>query len=204
MTISYPLSLPAANISRLEITPHAVVSVSMSPFTSEQQVYAHQGGHWKGRVEVPPMRRADAEAWIAFLLALNGQEGTFLMGDPVNTTPQGTWGGTPLVHGASQTGLTLNVDGFTPYATGKAGDWMQLSSGSTSRLHKVTQDFTTDSGGEANVCIWPRLREAPSDNGAIVTTAAKGQWRLAQPGVAWALEPAAMYAGFSFDVMEAL
>jgi hypothetical protein len=204
MTISYPVSIPVNNIARLEISSHSVVGVSVSPFTSEQQVYAHQGGHWKGRVELPPMKRENAEQWIAALLALNGQEGTILIGDPVNVSPRVTWAGTPVVHGASQSGYSLNVDGFTPYATGKAGDWMQLSSGSTTRLHKVTQDFTADSGGEANVCIWPRLREAPSDNGAIVTSSPKGRWRLAQSGISWSLEPSDLYGGFSFTITEAL
>jgi hypothetical protein len=203
--LAYPLSLPASNIARISLGPRTASAPSESPFTFEQQIQVNQGGAWRGRIELPAMQRAVAEPWIGFLLALNGYEGTFYMGDPVNIAPQGTWAGAPLVHGASQSGLVLNVDGLLPYATGKTGDWFQLSSGSTSRLHKLTRDFTADSGGEATLNHWPRLRESPSDNSAIVTSSPKGVWRLASPvPFDWTLEPGGMYPAFGFDVMEAL
>lgn len=204
MAISYPLSLPAGNVARVEFSFDAVVGVSESPFSSEQQVYAHQGGKWRAKVELPPMRRADAEPWVAFFLALNGREGTFLMGDPVNIAPRGTWAGTPVVKGAGQTGRVLLLDGFDPFATVKAGDWLQLGSGSGTRLHKATQDQTADSGGEMYLPIWPRLRASPDDNATVTSASPKGRWRLASPGNSWALEPAALYAGMSFEAVEAL
>lgn len=204
MSITYPLSLPLTNLSRVQFSFDSVVGVSESPFTSEQQVYAHQGGKWRAQVDLVPMRRADAEQWVAFFLALNGREGTFLMGDPVNTTPRGSWSGTPLVRGGGQSGRVLVLDGFDPFATVKAGDWLQLGTGSTSHLYKATQDQIADSGGEIHLPIWPRLRAAPSDNDAVVYTSAKGLWRLASAGVSWSLEPAALYAGMSFEAVEAL
>ncbi len=68
------------------------------------------------------------------------------MGDPVNTSPRGAATGTPLVKGASQTGNTLTTDGWTTGVTGilKAGDWIQLGTGSTSTLHKLQQAADSD------------------------------------------------------------
>ena len=97
-----------AYVKPANITFRAVntVGMSMSPFTY-QQVVAHAGQRWECDVTLPAMARADAEQWVAFLVSLRGQFGTFTLGDPVGASPRGSAGGTPLVNGASQTGGTL-------------------------------------------------------------------------------------------------
>jgi len=87
------------------------VALSSSPFTYAQKVYAYPGQRWSASVTIPPVRRDTAEPWIAFLTALRGQYGTFLMGDPNATAPQGAASGTLLVNGASQTGGSIDCDG---------------------------------------------------------------------------------------------
>lgn len=205
MALSYPLSLPSKGPARMVFRGGSVVGVSASPFSREQQVYAHQGDWWEVDVSLPPMERANAEAWIGFLLGLNGREGTFLLGDPVNTATRGVGTGSPLVKGASQTGKTLLTDGWTISQTGilKAGDWLQLGSGSSTRLHKIVQDADSDGSGNATLEIWPRLRESPADNAALTVASAKGLWRLAGNLREWSLERAGKY-GLSFNAVEAL
>lgn len=206
MTISYPISLPSARgPSRIIIRANSIVGVSQSPFTGEQEVYVHQGESWQAEVSLPPMHRADAEEWIgAFLLALNGREGTFLMGDPVNTTPRGSWlGASPLVNGASQSGKTLAIDGLAAGATGKAGDWLQLGTGSSTHLHKLTAPFTANGSGQATLDIWPRLRAAPADNAAVTIASPKGLWRLTSNVREWSIDIAQIY-GLNFSCVEAL
>lgn len=205
MAISYPLALPASLTARTaSIRGRSAVGVSMSPFSFAQQVYAHQGEMWEADFTLAPMKRADAEPWVAWLLALNGMEGTFLMGpDPVNASPRGTWAGSPLVKGASQTGKTLVVDGFTAFATVKAGDWFQLGSASGAKLHKVVQDGTADSSGELYLEIWPRLRNSPADNAALTSASPVGVFRLARNIREWSLELAMVY-GLQFSAIEAL
>ena len=204
MTISYPLALPSASqIRRMVWKPRSVVGVSESPFSFSQQVYVHQGEAWQVEVDLIAMERANAEAWAGWLLALNGREGTFLLGDPKGTTPRGTWaGGSPLVQGAGQSGKSLAVDGVTASATALAGDWLQLGSGSTATLHKVTQDVTFSGGGAATLDIWPRLRSVPADNAAVTLSSAKGRFRMGSNAPAWDVE--AIIYGISFDAMEAL
>ena len=147
----------------------------------------------------------DAEQWITFLLKLNGMEGTFLFGDPNAKTPQGPATGTPLVNGASQTGNSLITDGWTVSVTGilKAGDYIQLGSGSTTRLYKVLNDADSDAGGNATFDIWPRLRVSPADNDLIITSAAKGLFALAGNIMEWDIEGAMKY-GISFTAIEDL
>jgi len=205
VAITFPLTLPTTiGMAEIQIIAADIVGESESPFTFEQQIFDWQAQRWAGSVSLPSrMDRASAEEWLAFLLALRGKFGTFLMGDPAGATPRGTWAGTPLVNGASQTGLTLAVDGFSVGATGKKGDWFQLGSGSSSRLYKLTEDFTANGAGQATLDFWPRLRSSPADNDPLISSAAKGIWRLAANERGWTLRDITTY-GVSFPCKEAL
>ena len=206
MTISYPLSLPSvegAVSMDLEITPN--VGMLESEFALGQQTYAWPTERWFIQFACPPMSRADAEQWVGgFLVALNGMEGSFLAGQFGYTTPQGTWsGGSPLVNGASQTGKTLAIDGLAAGATGKAGDLFQLGSGSSSRLHKLTKDFTANGSGQATLDFTPRIRTSPADNAAITLASPKGLFMLNSNQGKWSINTAMLY-GVSFVAFEDL
>lgn len=206
MAIVYPLTLPS-HTGLATVTLRAVnqTAMSMSPFTYKQQIHNHSGQRWEAEVQLPPMQRADAEQWIAWLLSLNGRAGTFLMGDPLAATPRGALGGTPLVNGASQVGSSLTIDGCTADVTGwlKAGDYIQLGSAGTATLHKVLQDVDTDGAGQATIDIWPSIRTAPADNSTVVTSNCVGRFRLNAGEQDWTLSTASMY-GVTFAAVEAI
>lgn len=205
MSISYPVTFPSIGIRSMTIRARSVVGVAQSPFTLSQQVYKHQGQAWEAEVSLPPMKRDEAEQIASFLLKMNGQYGTFLLGDPANTAPRGVGTGTPLVKGGSQTGDSLITDGWTTSTTGilKAGDWIQLGSGSATRLHKVLDDVNSDSSGNATLTLWPSLRSSPADNAQITVTSPKGQWRLASNEIQYSIDEASVY-GITFACVEAL
>lgn len=204
MAISFPLAFPTTKgPRRIAIRAIDVAGLQASPLTREHTVYDWGGDGWELDIEAPPMKRADAEAWVVFLLKLRGYVGTFLAGDPVNTSPRGTWAGTPLLNGAHAAGVrTVALDGFTAAATGKEGDWLQFGTGASTRLHKVLEDFTANGAGQANVEIYPQLRAALLDNAAIVTASAKGRWRLASNVREYSIELAQVY-GLRFSCIEA-
>jgi len=205
MAISYPVIFPNLGIRSMNIRAKSIVGVSQSPFTGQQQVYKHQGQWWEAEVSLPPMQRVDAEQVAAFLLKMNGQYGTFLLGDPSNIAPRGVGTGTPLVKGGSQTGDTLITDGWTINTTGilKAGDWIQLGSSSTARLYKVLDDVNSNSSGEATLTLWPNLRSSPSDNASIVVNTPRGLWRLSSNETQYSIDEASVY-GITFACVEAL
>jgi len=206
MAISYPVTFPASiGVSSINIRAKTVVGVSSSPFTGQQQVYKHQGQWWEAEVSLPPMKRDEAEQVVSFLIKMNGQYGTFLMGDFLSTAPRGIGTGTPLVNGASQAGDELVTDGWTVSTTGilKAGDWIQLGSASTSTLHKVLDDVTSDGSGNATLNIFPNLRSSPDNNAAITIISPKGRWRLASNETDYAIDNASIY-GMTFACIEAL
>lgn len=206
MALSFPLTPPTARGPRsIAIEAFSTVGTTVSPFTGEQQHYVHQGEFWGLQFALGDMNRAEGEEWAAFLTALNGREGTFLMGDPLGASPRGVATGTPLVNGAAQIGKTLATDGWTINITGilKAGDWLQLGSGATTRLHKVVQDANSDALGQATLEIWPRLRGSPADNAPIVIANTRGIWRLKENRRQYSMEDVRIL-GIALGCIEAL
>lgn len=205
MPIAFPLSMPTAPaIRNIRFRPLTTVAISRSPFTFTQQVQRGQGQAWSAEVELPPMKRAQAEAWNAFFLALNGPEGTFLLGDPDARTPRGVASGAPVVSGAGQTGQDLVTAGWAPSTPGVllAGDYVQVGSGGAARLYKVLLDASSDAAGAATLSLWPRVRTAPPDATPLVLENAAGLFRLQEmPG--WSADEASVY-GISFTAIEAL
>ena len=208
MAIVYPLSIP--NVARpksISLRALNVVAVSTSPFTLKQQVVQHQGQSWAADINMPGMRRTNAEQFVAFLLSLKGQFGTFLL-SPFPCVARGsaaTAPGTPLVNGASQTGSVLVFDGAPASAVGylKAGDFIQLGASSSATLHKVLADVSSTVGGVVTVDIWPSIRNAPPDNSAVVVNSPAGLFRLASNETSWSIDDVAVY-GISFSAIEAI
>lgn len=203
--ITYPITLPAAPVQRsITLRPRAAVAVAQSPFSLKQQVYAWSGQAWEGEVELPPMNRATAAPWVAALTSLNQSQGTFLMGERVGRVALGVGTGTPLVKGGSQVGYDLATDGWTAGVSGilKAGDWLSLGSGASTRLHMLMADASSNGSGEATLTLWPALRTSPADNDPIDITAPCGVWRLAST-FEFSIDSLMLY-GLSFGFVEAL
>lgn len=213
MAITYPLSLPTTiGVASITFTAENAMAISESPFTFNQQVVYHPGQRWKASISLPPIKRQDAEDWIAFLLSMKVNPGvtvpSFLLGDPNGATARGsaaTTPGTPLVNGASQTGNTLAIDGLPINTTNylRAGDYIQLGSGATATLHKVLTQTNSNASGQATLDIWPSLRSSPADNAAVTVSSCKGMFRLSNPTQQWQINEISSY-GITFDCVEVL
>lgn len=177
MAITYPLSAPTVVAPRkTTFLMDTATSDSTSQFSFEQQIHAHSGQRWRVSAELPPMIRAEADEWEAFLLQLDGPYGTFLFGDYGRTALRGV-ATACTVDGGSQTGNELAVTSLAVSTNDvfKAGDWIQLPN---YRLHRVVKDADSDSNGDAILDIWPSLRESPSDTDEIIIASAVGRFRL--------------------------
>ena len=206
MAITYPLALPShTGIRSINLRAVQTVGMTMSPFTYKQQTVVHPGQRWEAEITLPAMQRTNAEAWIGWLLSLRGRSGTFLLGDPLATSPIGNGGGTPVVKGASQTGSTLLIDGCTASQSSylAAGDYIQIGAAASSQLYKVTQVSASDGSGNATLEIWPELRSSPADNASITVSSAKGLFRLSTNEVDWSINEASMF-GMTFPAVEAI
>lgn len=209
MAINYPLSVPTikgavATSWQLD----SAIGYVESDFTFQAQTQEQRGERWVVTMTFPPMEPLDAGAFRAFLAMLKGRYGTFLVGDYTRTEPKGNinLSATLLVNGGSQTGNTLNVDGAGNNVTKvfRAGDWIQLSSGGSSRLHMVTEDVNSNGSGQAALTIVPALRSSPSDNAAVTFTNCKGVFRLLRNDVQVFSTSGPDHSRFSFSAAEVL
>lgn len=193
-------------IQRCVMKQQSVVAVAKSPYTGSEQVHAHQGQWWEADISIAPTEAANARPITAWFASLNGREKTVLFGDPAGATARGsasTTPGSPLVKGASQSGGSLICDGGPLSATGYLleGDYIQIGTGSTSRLHMVLEDANTDGAGDFTLAIWPNIRTA-ADNAVIAVSSPKGLFRLTQNTRSW--DESTVIWGFSFGLTEVL
>jgi hypothetical protein len=206
MSISYPLSPPTTpSWVKVNFTANNIVAISASIFTGQQQVYQWPGESWLVDVSLPPMTQATAEAWVTFLISLRGQLGTFYLGDVLHTAPVGVATGTPVVNGAQGSmSNTLATKGWTHGTTDilRAGDFIQIGTGTSQRLYKVLTDANSDGSGLATLDIFPSLREGVSDNQSIAITDTEGTFRLAANERTWNVDKARIY-GIDFKAEEA-
>ena len=199
MTISYPLSLPTVTgIRNIELRAINAVAYSQSPFTFSGQAHAYPGQMWQADITLPPMNAARAEQWIAFLLALRGRFGTFLLGDPARPSPRGTATSCTVTGTAGSNTVSATVPAAQ---TLLAGDYIQLGSGATATLHKVLVNYT-GTGAAANLEIWPALRVNRTAATATLTNA-RGLFRLNSNEQAWSINQVEIY-GITFGAMEAI
>lgn len=208
MAISYPLSLPTSiGIAQIEFRATNAVAVSRSPFTYSTQVHAYSGQSWQADVTLPSIRRDLAEEWVAWLISLKGQLGTFYLGDPNAVTPRGSARDTDtiLVNGATSSGNTLAIDDAPASQTGylKAGDYMQVGTGTSRQLFKVLADVNTNASGQATVDIWPDVRTTIANNSAVTVENTKGIFRLSSNEQGFSINEASFY-GISFGAVEVL
>ena len=194
MAISYPLNTPTTiGFESIEIRAINAVATSQSPFTYKQQIVAHQGQRWEASVSIPPVRRDLAAEWKAFLTALKGQQGTFLLGDPDYATPRGDVSACTLSGSAGDESVTVVMTG-----TLKAGDYIQLGSGSGAKLHQVLVDQT----GNGTLEIWPALRDDYT-LASVTFNNAKGVFRLATNVSGWSINNSSSY-GITFEAVESI
>jgi hypothetical protein len=193
MAVSYPISTPTdIGIAEIQLTATNAIAVSRSPFTFATQVHAYSGEMWSASVTIPPVRKDLAEPWVAFLLSLRGQYGTFLLGDPNMTSPQGTATSATITGSLGDRSVSVSMSG-----TLKAGDYLQLGSSGSARLHKVL----ADKSGNGTLEIWPALRANYSSASATLTNA-KGVFRLAGNSTDWAISNNSNAYGIQFEAME--
>jgi len=194
LAISYPLSTPTTiGIESIEIRAVNAVATSQSPFTYKQQIVSHQGQRWEASVNIPSVRRDLAAEWKAFLTALKGPTGTFLLGDPDYATPRGDVSSVTLTGSAGDETATVTMTGSL-----LAGDYIQLGSGSTAKLHQVLIDQT----GDGSLEIWPALRSDYTST-SVTFNNPKGVFRLSTNMSSWSINNASAY-GISFEAVEVI
>jgi len=192
MAITFPINTPTTiGIESIEIRAVNAVAISQSPFTYKQQIVAHQGQRWEASVNIPPVRRDLAAEWKAFLTTLKGPTGTFLLGDPDYATPRGTVSSATVSGTAGDESVSITMTGSL-----LAGDYIQLGSGTSAKLHQVL----VDQSGTGTLEVWPKLRDTYVSE-TVVFNNPKGVFRLSSNSSSWNINSSSAY-GISFDCVE--
>lgn len=196
MAISMPTDV--IGIANIELSAVTAISMSQSPFTFKQQVFAWPGQRWEAKVKIPTILRDLAEPWAVFLLKCNGPENNFLLGDPNGTSPQGTVSSSTTINGANQSGDSITVSSIS--GTLKAGDYLQIETGDDARLYKVLDDV---SDGGTSINIWPSLTKTPPDGAAVSFTDTVGNFRLRNNKNSWSIDEISKY-GLEFEAVQVI
>ena len=156
-----------------------------------EQVTLSTSFNWLYNFELPPLEKDGAvfRAWRAALIQLSSLGNRFELEPPdFSGVSTGYAGAAPQVAGASQLGLTLNID-TSPAAVSttiaRAGDWFSVPTGTGFELKILTADLVTDAGGAGVATFESALRQSPADNAVLEFDAPKGQFALSQPGSGW-------------------
>ena len=199
MSLTYPLTPPSSpTFNAMAYHPRTVVGYAASPFTGQQQTYVWPGQWWEIDGTLPPLTTdADADAWIGFLLALNGRQGTFYLGPSTRKSPRGSAAGTAAAGAANVANSTTLI---TKTHTGSfaVGDWLQVGATSAARLHRVVQV-----NSQYSYDVFPRLRSAYADGTSIVFTNPVGIFRLKDNDQAWDVN-LAKHVGLQLSAVEVL
>jgi len=166
------------DIGQTDVTLRAVnvVGVQESPFSFARETQLFPGARWELEISILPAERAEAQRLEAFILSLRGRLGLFRLADPYRSLPLGSNLGDPRVKRAFAGEEAFTSRGWDVNETGvlKAGDHIELEG----RLHMVLVDVSSDAAGEAEIRVWPPLRENYVDGTHLVTENARGVFSL--------------------------
>ena len=175
-----------------------------SPLNRAVQTLERQGALWFATFELPPMSRAQAAAWQAFVIDLMGRSGRFFGFDPDARSPRGAYDSgsdTPLDAGAGQTGTSLATDGWRASVIGLLlpGDYLEVGG----ELKMVTASVDSDGGGAATISFKPSLRASPADNAAPTLTNPRVKMMLVDDEqAAWEGDLNSIVQGFALSGVE--
>jgi hypothetical protein len=196
------VALPNSHFTQVQLTMNDKVVATPGAFSQAAQTLDWQIDWWTGKLSLPPMVRADAQKWIAFLAECRGMSACFLVGDSEGATPSGHANGVPVTSGVNASrGTILTTRGWKPnqFKQLATGDYFQI----VNRLYMSLEDVNSDGSGDATINCWPRLRESPPDGTKIILHQAQGLFRLAANARNYSLANNRTYS-IDIDITECL
>lgn len=158
-------AFPSVKISDFRIDLNENKARFESNFTRHRQVVTIGAGTadlWEGVITTPALYPADVKTMFNFLVKV-GLYGEFTIGDPDYSGPA-SGETTGAVNGSSQTGTSLDCDGFTASITvAEEGDYFQVRN----EFKRLTADAESNGDGEVTFNFEPALRVSPADNDPV-------------------------------------
>lgn len=185
---TYDLTLTPTTVA---VELRANTAVYASALTGSAQTLDRQAFKWRLQYTYNNLRTDNRATMLALIASLRGQSNRLRV--PVHDNPaRGSYGGTPLVDGASQTGNTLTVDGCSLSVTNwiRAGDYFSVIVNGEPELKMATADASSDGAGDITLTFEPKLRASPDNNAAIyvedgVLSTPKGIFMQSEAATGW-------------------
>lgn len=171
-----------------------------------QQIHEHDKALWIATVSLPPMKRATAAKWLAFFMKLHGRKGTFLLGDADCKTAQGAITGSVTLNADIAIGdydIELLTSLNSTSNVFKAGDYIQINTGGSAKLHMIVEDASTNGSGVATVTVEPSIKTAALATTDVIYSDAKGVFRMDANELGWDADYLSRF-GVTFSCTEAL
>lgn len=142
----------------------------VSPISRVGQSVGRVGDFWGATLTLPPIRDTQAAAeWGAFAAKIAGGLNSFYLYPPLQSVHTINGASTPRVNGASQSGTTLNLDGFTPGDVLRVGGFIAYDTSTFRMLHILQATATANGSGQIAATVLPAIRKSPADNATVIT-----------------------------------
>ena len=169
--------------------------VYASPLIASAQTIDRGGLKWAAQYSYDNISKVKRAELFGLIASLRGQANRLRV--PVYDNPKrGTYGGTPVVDGASQTGSSIDIKGCSNNITDwiMAGDYFSLVVNGEHELKMCTADASSGGTGLATISFEPRLRASPADNAVIfvedgVLAKPQGVFHLTSSSTGWSSRP---------------
>ena len=184
-TLTYP-ALSISTPPSLEFGLMSNTKKFESPLNRSAQTLELPGARWFASFTYGNLQEADLRLLTAFLAQLRGQAGRFYLWDFSRPNPKGTATGTPVVSGASQTGVSLVTSGWTPNITVlKAGDYV----GFNGELRMLVADANSNGSGIATLSLDSPMRASPANAAAVTISKPTCKMMLTDDSAKWNVVP---------------
>ena len=166
---AWPTGILAKSNTEFEV-PGPQLSIGQSGKVTRRST-AQVGRSWE-EVNFGDVRDNDFRKLMAITRDYLRNGTSFTISHRDHLTPKGTYGGTPLVDGANQTGSTITLKGATADVSNwaRAGDLVTFAG--ITLVYEVPTDTNSVGGGAVTLPISPPIFSggSPADEAAVTTT----------------------------------
>lgn len=189
-------ALPAVVPNTIELSLVSNTKTFVSPLSGSTQTASRTGTRWHLTMDFVNLTATNRRLMKAFLAKLDGKTHRFTAHDH-SSSYAGTAVGSPLVKGASQTGNSIDTDGWTSGDTILEGDQFGLDG----ELKMCTSDAVADGGGNMTISFVPEIHSSPADNSSVVITDPTGIFMLIADENGWVNQPG-VFSDMTIDAIE--
>jgi len=133
------------------------------------RAFDNTGRTWQEVYSAINLKTANGRALMAALNRALREKTVWDIRHPHYTANFGTYGGTPLINGAGQTGNSIIIDGADVSVTNWARDGDLIKFAGLQLLYDVIADANSDSGGNVTLTIHPPIfvGQSPANNAVV-------------------------------------